>query len=338
MIRISLLMVGLATSLTVFPVCAEEHVSQGRVSSSLWGISFVAPAYEVWSDHPLRGRPDFVAAGEWDAQGCSFHLSLFAVLVDAGTSPAECRSGFAGNPVPLASERDVTVLATEDKPVAWTHFDQKSAGLVQNQLYGYWVRDETCFELHVSAMSCEHFGSVTLPILKSVALEPRPDVNVETVAVGRSVGLRPNHWRVHLTLAGEYLHNAQPANPTRARHYYENALRLSQGDLPFEDAWTLYEGIGLSWLEEDNGDAAIDPLSQAVELARSASAAEELWESLYNLACAYSLAGEVESACAIAAESLTTRPPKGRRQSLNEMRNDPQLRTLVEARCVEGLE
>lgn len=329
----------LAAPLLALPARGQEVLRDSEVSNPVWGIRFSAPAYEVWKDHPLRDQPNLVAAGTWKEKGCGLNLSLFAILVEAGTSPAACRAGFIGNPERLRGHEDIVVHAVEDEPVAWTLFDQHLAkDVAQNQLYGYLVRDESCFELHVSSISCDGFRELALPILESLALEPRPDVNLETVAVGRSLGLEPSDWKVHQILANEYLHNASPANPARARAYYENALRLSQNTLGFDDAWTIHEGIGLAWLAEDDGNAAIGALRKALDLCRSEpSNTEAMNETLYNLACAYSLSDDREKACSTAAELIGRLSGAERGKELEDMRQDPQLDALRKARCIDGL-
>lgn len=338
-VQLTLAAVFIVGVITPPPARSQEGLVDTRVSNAVWGFSFTAPGYEVWEDHPLRGQPNFVTAGQWDEGGCALNASVFARLVITGTPPADCRTGLGGNPEPLKGDRNVVLLSVEDSPVAWTLFDRKLTGrLIQNQLYGYWVQGESCFELHVSAMACNKFGTIASRILDSVAIEPRPDVNVETVAVGALLELEPNHWRVHQVIAGEYLHNVSPPNPTRARAYYENALRLSGGDLSFNDAWAIQEGIGLSWLNQETGQSAIAPLLKAIKLARAEPAAvAELAESLYNLACAYSLAGDLENACVSATQLVEGLSGRERRRTLEDMRQDPQLRALREARCVKGL-
>jgi hypothetical protein len=326
---------GLAFVMAAPGARAQEEVADGRISSAVWGVSLTAPRYRVWEDHPLRGYPHFVAAGNWVEDGCSVSLSLLAVLVEDGVSPAECRATGSGNPEPLRADDAVSVRHLAETPVAITLLDRKVAtGIIQSQLYGYWARDESCFELHVSSLQCSGFDKIAMPVLESVALEPRPEVNVETVAVGRALGLEPENWKVHQVIAGEYLHNFSPKKPARARAYYESALSLSPGEIGFDDRWTILAGIGLSWLFEDNGESAIAPLAKAVEMARSEPGAKrELGESLYNLACAYSLAGDVEEACEAAAEWTTGLDERERKQQLKSMRADPQLEAMLESGC-----
>lgn len=335
--RRRILAIGLLISVAVIPGAqAREALSNGRVVSPTWGVSLGAPLYEVWEEHPLRGQANFLAAGRWEQAGCALNLSLFAILVHNGTPAATCRQKFAGNPIPLEADEAATVLRVTDAPVAVTIFDMEMGeGVVQNQLYGYWVRDESCFELHLSAMSCASFSEIAVPILDSVDLQPRPDVNVETVSVGQALGLEPDDWKVHQIIAGEYLHNISPSNPARARSYYQSALRLSAGNIGFEDEWTIQAGLGLAWLHEDNGQSAISPLRRAVELARSEPAAVmELDESLYNLACAHSLVGDIEAACEASMELMAGLSAKERQRKVQSMRRDPQLGTMLSSGCL----
>lgn len=334
--RIGLAALTLGIALAALPVHSQEELADGKVTNQVWGVHFAAPGYEIWDDHPHRGRPDLLAAGSWERASCGVNLSLFATLVESGTTPAECRRRYAAATERLEGIPEVTVLAVEDAPVAWTRFERKREEGVQSQLYGYLVRGETCLELHVSALDCQGFAGIATPVLESLVFEPPPEVNLETVAMAVIRRLEPDHWQVHLALAGLHLHN-QPPNPARARRYYQNVLRLSRGDASFDEAWAVHEGIGLTWLDEDDGTSAIAPLSKAVELVRGdASASTKLEESLYNLACAYSLAGEMESACRTAGQLVDGLSGKQRRRQLKNMRGDPQLRALREAGCIKG--
>ncbi len=318
---------------------AQEEVAEDVVRNEEWGVEFSALNYHTWTEHESRGQPNFVAAGAWQTIDCGFNLSLFAVLVAEGTPAAECRAGLAGNPSALADDETVSGLIRKDGILASSRFDRVyQEDLLRHHLYGYQVEGETCFELHVSAIACEAFDAVAQPILGSLEIKPRSGVNVETVAVARSLGIEPDHWRVHQVIAAEYLHNTQPTNPERARRYYRSALALAPDDLPFEEEWTIHDGIGMSWLSQDEGHAAIGPFTKAAELARSApTATMELGQSLYNLACAHSLAGDRARACEVATEIVSPIAEEAKQAMLRLMRQDPMLEGLREAGCIDGL-
>ena len=417
---------------------AQETTDGGVVSNAEWGVSFSAPNYRSWQEHESRNQPNFVAAGAWQTVDCGFNLSMYAILVAEGTSAAECRAGLAANPSALLNDETVSGLIRKDGLVASSRFDRVyQEDLLRHHLYGYRVENETCFELHVSAIACEAFDAVAVPILGSLKVEPRPGVTVETVAVARSLagrgetlvelsccavgsdarrpsrmamraiverrqrgrraqcvasrgipqqpngrgrlrplatrallnnatalpasrsrhqepqmpalsprefhhgllGVEPDHWRVHKVIANEYLHNTEPTNPERARKFFRSARELAPDDLPFEDEWSIHEGIGMSWLNQREGAAARAPLKKALELARSTTPTPtmELGESLYNLTVAHALARDRAAACGVASEIVNSIAEEARQAMLRLMRQDPQLAELRAAGCIKGL-
>lgn len=134
-----------------------------------------------------------------------------------------------------------------------------AGGPSQNQLYGYWSRSETCFELHVSSMGCSAFADLTLPNLRSVEIIDQPDVTLDTVMMARLGNKLPTDREIHRSLAGIYLHQANSPNTELARRYYKSVLRLSPGRKLPQDHWMIQAGLGLTmdhgrqWLQSLTG-------------------------------------------------------------------------------------
>ena len=310
-----------------------------EVRDEVWGIEFRVPDYEPWDDHPLQGQPNFVLAGASSSDACELNFSVFAEIIPPETSADDCRKGYLGNPEPLEKSDDVDGLEHETEPLTYTLFRRTIVEVfTEHKLYGYWTRNDTCFELHISSVGCDDFGGRALPILKSVKLGPDRGVTVETVALASTQGRHPTDWEIHLAAASHYLHQAEPPVPERARRFFSSTIELAGEELDDEHRWIIEEGIGIAWLMEDDGDAAIPPLSRALELARAQPDRDQMLSStLYNLSCAYSLTGDVEQACVLIGELLSTQPDDERKESLKEIRQDPQLKAVRKAACFKAL-
>ncbi len=313
-----------ATSGASVAELSSESIVGDRVEHAVWGVAFDAPGYELW-EHPLRGQPNFIAAGNLQVDGCELHLSLFAVPAGEGTTPDECRRRLAGNPDTVRSQGGVLLEETSGTP-AMTRFDRPMEGsLVQNKRFGYWVRGLTCFELHQSAIDCRTFSEPTRAILDSFEVQERPYVDFLSMSAAHALGSGPEDWRVHQRLGDTFLHHSEPS-ATEARHYYDNALALAGSALTAEDRWKIHSGIGLAWLHEDDGERATTPLELALAATEgSGLPAEMREETLYNLTCALALSGRVDEACARASSLMSGLNRKHRKKNLEDMRRDPQL-------------
>jgi hypothetical protein len=64
---------------------------------------------------------------------------------------------------------------------------------------------------------------------------------------------------------------------------------------------------------------------------------EALAESVYNLACAHAMLGELETACAEIAEYFASATGNERGERIKEARKDPQLGSLDKAPCFKQL-
>ena len=94
---------------------------------------------------------------------------------------------------------------------------------------------------------------------------------LETVELAKKAGGDPRDWKLHETVAGFFLHAAEPNNPVRARRFYDSALRLAPKELPKKDRWLMEEGIGISWLMQDQPTPARPHLERGLEIARHPS-------------------------------------------------------------------
>lgn len=282
---------------------------------------------------------------------CEVNITMFVEIDREGATPEECRRGYMGNPARLRKDRDVLLIEESTSPETYTRFDQtwrsSSGQVTQNQLYGYWTRGELCFEIHLSSIQCPSFTEQARPILDSVRIGPDTGATLETVSLALEGGPDPLGWESHQLVGGLYLHKAEPRNPARARRFYDAALRIGGEAILQENRYLIEAGNGIAWLMQDKGAEAIPHLERALGAARAMPDIESepkpstkddaVKETLYNLACAHSLAGNTSAACDRAREHLETMNEAERNASLKDYRKDKQLKALRKSVCFKTL-
>jgi hypothetical protein len=319
----------------------QGHVTLVKVP--VWGVELKVAGYQRWSDHPGWGQPNFLFAGTSSGR-CPLNLSMFVETFVQGGTAEECRKQYKGNPDALSRQRGVTLLENEVRPITYTVFDmevqgEKSGpGFAYHQLYAYWTRADLCFELHVSSGNCGDFPVTVAPILQSVHLSEDTGATLETVSLAKQSQGDPRDWRLHMAVAGYYLHTAKPNNPSRARRFYLSALKQAPAEIEANDRWLIEEGVGLSWLMQDQGGPALAPLERGLEIARrGGTPPEALPESLYNLGCAHALTGDFEKACGYLESYLGPSGSAGQSSRMSEIQKDKQLKALTKQPCFKKL-
>ncbi len=336
---------ALGEAMHIPPVLGEsrEKVVGSSIVHPVWGVRLEMPGYEIWEDHPLRGQHNFILAGiaTYDACEAPVRISMFAAHFGQDVTPDRCRRAFDRDPSQLEQHAEMTVHEDETSTsLAYTLFDQGTVipELAQNQLYGYWTHGETCYEVHISSFNCEVFRQLAFPIMHSVRIPEASEISLETVSFARALGVDPHHWMVRFALAAHYLFDSEPPIPGRARRFYEDALRLGGEEVDLEAQSLIDLGIGVSWLMENEGANAIPYFESVVVIAReNPSMSQRLDESLFQLASAYSLAGDPASACDQLADVLERQPRSERQKTMSMIRKDQQLTAVREAECFQSL-
>ena len=336
-------------SLLVSASSADEQTSIGGNEKAImidkaWGVKLQFDGYRDWTDHPLYGKPNFVLAGKSKLQSCEVQLSMFAEVVASGITAHECRKSYPANPEKLKTRSDVSQIEERKNPITYSLFDQhhvfKELPFVQKQLYGYWTRNDICFELHVSSVNCTNFKDLAIPILESVRIFPDNGATHETVMLARKLGKDPGDWRIHLAVAGVHLY-AKPPRNVQARRFYTSALQRAGTELDTKSEWIIQEGIALAWLFEDNGEKALPYLMRALEITNKGYVTPaERSETFTNIACAYALMGEIEKSCnelSKALAVLSTVSPSNKERALEEIRTDKQLASVRNSECYRSL-
>jgi len=170
-----------------------------------------------------------------------------------------------------------------------------------------------------------------------VRLSPDNGATHETVMLAHRTGGLPGDWRLHLQVAGYYLHGAKPPVTDRARRFYISARDLAGSQLDPQSHWLIEEGIGLTWLMENDGTKAIPFLKTALEIARKSTDKNKLSSTLYNAACAYSVTGDVKQACNHLAELLSIQDDRNRQMMISHMGEDKDLATVRNSDCYRAL-
>lgn len=347
--RKSLSILTICTCLALIFACSSLFPGEAQSASAgnktatvrdpMWGVELQFEGYQDWTDHPLYGKPNFVFAGKSEVQSCSLLMSMFAEVTYAQTA-GECRKKYMGNPAALKDKSGITLIEERETPVTYTLYDHSfgpSRNSVQNQLYGYWVRNQICFELHVSSIGCPGFRSLAMPILQSVRLSPDNGATHETVAIARKGGLDPGDWKTYMLVGGLYLHG-KPRVLDRARRFYAIALMKAGSGIDPKSEWYIQEGIGLAWLLENNPAMALHPLLRAKDITEKGYREPKARsETLYNIACTHALLGQREAACSALAESMSGMGAEWKAQQLERIKEDNQLTSLRGSSCYRTL-
>jgi hypothetical protein len=320
--------------------------STHTVRNNVWGVEVAVPGFEA-SEHPLNAQSNFVLAANSNSRACSLNLSLFVSQGHEDGTAEDCRASDIGDPDVLAERSDVTVVDQSSSPDAWTQFDRvlESRGGAQatyHQLYGYFSRKDLCFTLRVSAgEECQVFPKRAMSILHSVHLLADTGATLETAEFAKRRGGDARDWKLHLLVAEAYMHDESHRNPERARRFYASALRLAGPRMKAPDRLNAEQGIGLTWLAEDNGEEAIPHLERALHASkRTGGAAPQSpheSETLYALASAHALEGDVDAACLLARTWLQAQASSDLKAAAKRIRKDPQMEALSGSDCYQTL-
>jgi hypothetical protein len=331
---------GLAAA-TAGPGLAARPAPAGRtVHNAVWGISLQVPGYEP-VEHPLRERSDFVLAATSSWGACRLNVSLFAATAREEATPEACREGGVADPDALTARDDATLVEEHASPVAYSLFDRTLASSVGteatfHELYGYFARGDVCFALHVSSGGCDAFPRKAMTLLRSVKLGPDTGATPEILEFARRRGGDPRDWRLHRMAAEAYLGDEARRSPARARRFFDSALRLGGKKLAAADRAALEQGVGETWLMEDDGEDAIPPLKNALQAADrpgEAAAPERRQAIVYDLARAAALMADVDASCDWARRWLAGKNADDLRPAAKTIRRDPQMENLAASDC-----
>lgn len=325
-------------------LAADAVVKKGnKVTNKEWGISISAPGIKIWQDYPYRNSAPFILAANIAAKKCHVNISMRAISMPIGETAVDCWNRGRISPKMLRdSPKNMKVFRVSEKPVPHSLYDmmldrgKKGKGsIVNNQLWAYWARGDQCIVLHVSSVQCHGFGKLAKPLLQAVKIDRKRDTTVETVSLGRLQKLASDGWQSHLLAASYYLHRAKPPRPAKARRFFLSSQRLSKNKNNIMQQWSIEEGVGLSYLMQQNGDKALTPLQTALRIARQGgkSRIRMLSSTLHNLACAQSLTRKTAKSCASLQELLSVAPVGTVKAVLKQIKQDPQLKNVRKAAC-----
>ncbi len=327
------------------------------IRQAVWGFEFRVPGFEAvynpnrersitwgmdWSE--TNSLPDTVLDGRTRG-ACPMGITVLVKRLPGGGDAAACRSGDRfWSPENLRKTKGAEILDLKDRPVTSMHVAFRgspgaASGPGENHhFFGYFIRGDHCFILQVRSRECQGYEAAAERILGSFRLLEDTGATQETAKLAQKQGGDPRDWRLHLVAGGLYLHQAIPNDPKSARRFYQSALDLGAGRLDSSDTWTAEEGIGLSYLAEDLGPAAIPHLLRGLSAAEQWGRKEAEEESLHNLLCGYSLAGEFGSACERLKGALEEVPQEDRKTYLKKaVSGDRQLKGLRGSDCYRAL-
>jgi hypothetical protein len=301
------------------------------VRNTLWDVQVELEEFEPSEGDPTWGPEAVILAAESPGR-CALDVGIYVSAVPDGATPEECRRDSRDSLEELGKSRLSQVHEHGVEPITYTLYDHrtKKPRVVTSHLSGYWTRRDQCFELRVSADDCDGFAEQAMPILRSVEIGEDNGVTLETVAAGERMGMRPDRWEVHETVAGDFLYEIDPPVPHRARRFYESARQLGGEEIPQLHLWLIEDGIGRTWLFEDDGEKALPHLQQALKIGLRT---EHVEQTVYNIACAWALQGYPDAACQSLRRLLSSVGEERWGETVEQIRADPQLEPVVAAEC-----
>jgi len=336
----------LVASALLGPAVIARQAAPGRaVRNAVWGVEVRVPDFEA-VDHPLKDQANFVLAGRGGTGACRMNLSLFVAAVKDGATPEECRSGDIADPEAIAVREDAELVDQESGAVAWSLFDQNfvssnGARTTFHQLYGYKTRGDLCFQMHLSSGdACTDFPKKAKAVLGSLHLERDAGATLETAELARRDGGDPRDWKLHLRVADNYLRDETRPIPARARRFYESALRLGAASLRPADRFAVESGSGLAWLQEERPEDAIPRLKRALQAAQRAGITvphDAVRETVYALASAHALTGDLDASCDEARAWFKGADQSALKPAAKRIRKDSRMDALTGSECYRTL-
>ena len=325
-------------------------VKQGNtIHNQEWGVSVSAPGIELWSDHPHKNSSAHILAATIKDQQCRVNISVMAARMPIGATALDCWKAGSHHPKNLELKKKtspslVKIHSATLRPVPHTLYDlvldNKARQLTNNQLWAYRDREDQCIVLHASSINCDKFGNYANPLMKSIRVDRNKDVTVETVSIGRQQKIASDGAQAHMLAASYYLHRAKPANPGKARRFYQSAYRLTEDKSDIVQMWVIKEGVGISFLMQENSKQALRSLQEARKWADAGGSRRNkmLSSTLYNLACAHSINNTTTEACSQLTELAGVKEPGSLARLLQKIESDPQLANVRNAACYKNVE
>jgi len=199
------------------------------------------------------------------------------------------------------------VEAHADASPPWVMFTETKLDVFTEQHgYAFHPRGTQCFVLHAYvADKTDDSAAAIKQALQGLKLGDDPGASLYAMRIAQQSGKTIDDPGVQFGAGMAYIRQGQaqgqePNYPMAAQCFKKARAAMKEDSFNAEQLWALYEFGGLSHLSEPNRHPkkAIDWHGKAEEAAKSLTdeqgRAQRQAQSAYNLACAYSLDGQVE--------------------------------------------
>jgi len=335
-----------ATSLLLASLVLAQsgELKDGKLTEKAWNFTYEAPGLE----RTLSTQdPDVIFTGR--AAG---RLQIELIVLE-GAEKRDAKTWMEQQQKELKKdEPKLTGLETHTDGGAWLMFTVPKLGaLVEQHGYAFLPRGTQCFVVHASvADKTETSTDAIKAAIAGLKLGEDPGASVLAIQASQQMGLPVDHPLVLLQAGYLYASPPEPHKPNypmAAKVLTKARAVMKEDSFNAEQLYFLYETGGLAYLSEPLRDAktAIDWHTKAEEAAGKLSEeqgrVQRKAQSAYNLACAYSLAGDVDQGFAALhrafADVMTV--SKGHLESdrdLDNLKKNSKLWDKFWKECVEG--
>lgn len=283
--------------LASFALAQSGEIAENKLTEKPWNLTYEVAGLE-------RGistqQPNIIFEGR--AAG-SVQIEIIVLEGAEKADGGKWRERFLK--AQTARKRKMDNPESSKEGLSWVMFTETKLDVFTEQHgYAFYPRGTQCFLVHAYvADKTDKSGDRIKAALTGLKLGEDPGMSVMVLRVASQLGLPAEHPLVLWNAGVAYVQVREPAKPNypMAAKLLAQARKVMKEDsFDAEQTWVLYEYGGLAHLSPPIRDAkiAIDWHSKAEEAAKKLTdeqgRAQRQAQSAYNLACAYSLNGDVE--------------------------------------------
>ena len=291
-----------------FAFAQSGEIAEGKLTEKPWNLTYEVKGLE-------RGistqQPNVIFEGR--AAG-SVQIEIIVLEGAEKEDGSKWRERFLK--AQTARKRKMDNSESSKEGLNWVMFTETKLDVFTEQHgYAFYPRGTQCFLVHAYvADKTDKSGERIKSALTGLKLGEDPGMSVMVLRAASQLGLPADHPIVLFRAGMAYATAREPAKPNypmAAKLLAKARKSMKEDSFDALQTWILYEYGGLAHLSPPIRDAkiAIDWHGKAEEAAKKLTdeqgRAQRQARSAYNLACAYSLAGDVEKGFAALHRSFT---------------------------------
>jgi len=291
---------AIALLLAAAALAQSGELVDGKFVDKTWDFTYETPGLERTAAN-LAAQPNVLFEGR-AAGGVQVEIS---VLEAPEQMPAK---DWMGRQQELwkKAKREMADLETNAEGTPWLVFTETKLDVFTEQHgYAFFTRGTQCFLVHAYvADKTDKSAADIKKALLGLKLGESPGASLFALVIAQQTGRKVEDPWVLMQAGRAYGQTGNPnqkPNYAMARAMFKKAREgMKEDTFTNQELWMLYEFGGLSFLNEPGRDpkTAIEWHGKAEEAAKKLSDEDGRVDaqamSAYNLACAYSLAGDVE--------------------------------------------